>query len=116
MLFAWLLIWPNVLLPNCELAIAAHCTILNRFSTSMFSDADVPAPVRTFLRIPRSTLFRHGEYTPGRMRGVSANRLTGVVANAFLFRYRLSSTLAVIRSVMSPGTRKSWPGTIVGRR
>src|SRR6185295_17304042 len=49
------------------------------------------------------------------MRGVSAKRLTAVVANAFLFRYKLSVTLPVMRSVISPGTRKSWPGTSVGR-
>ena len=35
MLFAWFVIWPNDELPNAELAGAAHCTMLNMFSTSM---------------------------------------------------------------------------------
>ena len=37
-------------------------------------EADVWPPVRTFLRIPRSMLLRHGENTPGRMRGALQKR------------------------------------------
>src|SRR5262252_5512972 len=73
MLFAWLLIWPNDELPKLELAGAAHCTMFNRLRTSMLIDAEVPPLVRTLLRMPRSTLSRHGDSTPGSIRGALPN-------------------------------------------
>ena len=60
--------------------------MLNMFSTSKRIEADVPPPVRTFLPTPRSTLLRHGDMTPGRMRGALPNVLVGAVENAALFR------------------------------
>ena len=50
------------------------------------TDADVPPGVWTFLLMPRSTLFRHGDITPGRIRGALPKVLTGAVENAALFR------------------------------
>ena len=52
----------------------------------MRSDTDVDAPVRTFLATDRSTLFRRGERTPGRMRGALPNVFAADVENAALFR------------------------------
>src|SRR6476469_6537318 len=111
MLFAWFVIWPNDELPNATLAGAAHCTWLNRFSTSRRSESDVGPPVCTFLLTERSTLLRHGERTPGSVRGALPNWLSAVAVNAALFRYRLSLVLSRMRSVISPGTRKSCPLT-----
>src|SRR5215207_4758241 len=107
MLFAWFVIWPNDELPNAVLCGAAHCTWLNRFSTSRRNDALVWPPVRRFLLSDRSTLLRHGENAPSRTRGALPNRFSGVAENAALFKYRLSLVFARIRSVMSPATRTS---------
>src|SRR3954465_15175790 len=114
MLFAWFVIWPNDELPNAVLAGAAHCTWLNRFSTSMRIDRFVGPPVRRFLLTDRSTLLRHGDRMPGSGAGALPNWSSAVHLNEALFRYRLSFVLARMRSVMSPGTRKSWPGTRFG--
>src|SRR6476469_1177935 len=117
MLFAWFVIWPNDELPNAAPPVLrpAHCTWLNRFSTSMRIERFVGPPVRRFLLTDRSTLLRHGERMPGSVRGALPNWFSAVAWNAALFRYRLSFVLVRMRSVMSPGTRKSWPGTRFGR-
>src|SRR5678816_2762713 len=107
MLFAWFVIWPNDELPNAALAGAAHCTWLNRFSTSMRMDRFVGPPVRRFLLTDRSTLLRHGERAPGSVRGALPNWFSGVAENAALLRYRLSLVFARMRSVMSPAARGS---------
>ena len=86
MLFAWLLIWPNAELPNAELAGAAHWTMLNMFSTSRRMVVDVWPPVRTFLPTDRSTLLRHGEQTPGSVRGALPKVLVAEVENAALLK------------------------------
>src|SRR6476660_4826555 len=115
MLFACVVIWPNEELPNEELAGAAHCTMLNRFSTSMRTTAEVRSLVLICLLTPRSTSFRQGDSTPGSIRGALPNWLAAAVANAALFRYRLSVTFALIRSVTSPDTRNGCPATMFGR-
>src|SRR4029450_8577226 len=115
MLFAWLRIGRNAALPNAALAGAAHCTVSNTFSTSIRAEAIVVPPVMTRLLIDRSTLFRQGDNTPGSARGEFPNWLAGAAANAPLLKYRLSSTFALIRLVMSPSTRRPAPGTMFGR-
>src|SRR5437763_4683967 len=99
MLFAWLRICPNDALPKAVLAGAAHWTVSNRFSTSIRACAYVPPPVLTRLLTDRSTLFRHGESTPGSMRGALPNWLEGVAENAFLLMDGWSATVGLMRSV-----------------
>src|SRR5690348_11809584 len=108
MLFAWFVICANAELPNAEFCVLkpAHCTSLNRFSTSRRIDADWLPTVRKLLLTDRSTLFRIGESTPGSVRGALPNWLAGAAWKAAGFRYRLSAPAeALIRSVISPDAR-----------
>src|SRR5262249_28316070 len=114
-LFACAVIWPNDELPNAALAGAAHCTRLVRFSTSSRSESDVVPPVCTFFATDRSTLLRIGDMMPGRMRGPLPNVFAADVENAAGFRNKLLVVLVRMRSVISPGTRNGWPGTMFGR-
>ena len=66
------------------IAGAAHCTMFKRFSTSRRTEQAVTPPVLICLFTDRSTLFRHGDRTPGSVRGALPNWFTGVVENAAL--------------------------------
>src|SRR5581483_4247123 len=111
MLLAWFVIWPKAELPNAVLAGAAHCTSLNRFSTSIRIDAACWPDVWNCLLTEMSTLFRIGDSTPGSVRGALPNWFAATAENAAGFRYTLSFVFDVMRSVMSPDVRKSAPVT-----
>ena len=71
------MIWPNDELLNDELAGDAHWTMLSMFSTSRRTENAVAPPVLICLFTDRSMLLRHGENTPGRIRGALPTRVVG---------------------------------------